>query len=579
MATCNDSVLSISATQDKCSLRCSVCLDDFKDPKVLPCCHTFCKSCLEKISSGTRVTTPQSKAKGQPTSTSEKECKPEEISVICPQCRAEHKIEGGVNALLTDFSIESERRLNEADQSPWQQSDTVELHCGLCNSTDPVVSYCADCSSPLCNFCLKAHHRQRQYGGHSVKSVDEVDSKLLCSTSKPQKHASHLVCSKHPTQVPQIFCNSCNELVCCECVIEGHEGHKFVGINAETRREMGKKLTGLSSKINNVLQSFEEKLQYVANVEKVMNNAEMQANLKEDIKKMFDSFIAALQSRRDSLLAKAEDHYSAKLKLLWSEKDHLEKSIAKLSTTLRFSERSQKCIDDREYLLLTSQALLRLKELEGSSWNSKPVEELNSSYLQVEKKATEPEVFRTAAKFDESKTVFVKVEWKEFPARVVLGAKHKAVLCVTRNSKIHQSEFVLREKPSIDIRHKHSSTCDVADVSILRSADFPGGWDVTFMPYCGGPHTCTVSVIRATPLRNTFDVAGVPRVGSRVMRGPGWNYDESVHGYGASVASVAIVADHNNLQSEKKLTVRWLDGKLFCYRWGSDGIFDIQIYH
>ena len=569
MATCND----FSATQNEYSLRCSVCLDDFKDPKVLPCCHTFCKSCLEKISSSERF-----KGKGQTTTTvkqEENECKREEISIICPQCRAQHKITGGVDTLLTDFAIESERHQQKKtlDQSQQQDSD-VGLRCGLCESTDPVVSYCADCSSPLCNFCLKAHHRQRQYNGHSVKSVDEVDSKLL--TSMPQKHISHLVCSKHPTQVPQIFCNSCDKLVCCECVIEGHEGHKFVGINSETRRDMEKKLIDASSVISNVLQSFEEKLQYVTSVEKVTNDAEMQA--KADIKKMFDSFIATLHSRRDSLLAKAEEHYSAKLKLLWSEKDYLEKTIAKLNSTLRFSERSQKCVNDGEYLSLSSQALLSLKELEGSSWDSKTVEELNSRYLHLEKKTNEPKVFRTAAKFDELKTGFLKVEWKEFPVQVSLGAKHTVVLCIKRDSKSQQS-FVLRDKPSIVIHHQCSFTCEVADISIVRSSVLPGTWDVTFTPYCGGPHTCTVFIIRANKLQNLFDVTGVPPVGSRVMRGPSWNYDKIEHSYGASDTDVAVVADHAPFQTDKLILVRWSDGKGFQYRWGSDGMFDIQIYH
>jgi hypothetical protein len=484
-----------------------------------------------------------------------------------------------MDALLTDFAIESEQRRlkNAADQS-LPEPKNVELRCGLCESTDPVVSYCDDCSSPLCDFCLRAHHRQRQYNGHCVKSIDEIDSKLLHDDTVliTQKHAGRLVCSKHLNQIPQIFCNSCNELVCCECVIKGHDGHKFVGIDSKTRHEIEKKLTDLSSKISNVHQSFEEKLHYVTSVEKVTTEAEMQA--KADIKKMFESFIAALQGRRDSLLVKAEDHYSAKLKLLWSEKDYLEKLIAKLNATLRFSERSQKCANDVEYLSLASQALLSLKELENSSWSSKVVEDVNSRQLHLETKATEPKVFRTAATFEESKVSILKIEWKEFPMQMKLGAKHKAVLSVKGYSKNHQS-FVLFEKPSIVIRHQHSSICDVADISISRSTDPPGAWDVTFTPYCGGPHTCTVSVIRASKLRNSFDVVGVPPVGSRVTRGPGWNYDETEHSYGANVTDVAIIENHDCLQTEKLIAVRWSDGKRFSYRWGSEGKFDIQIYH
>ena len=563
MATCSD----LSDTLDEYSLRCSVCLDDFNDPKVLPCCHTFCKSCLVKISTLDSSEHP----KGRSTTIAKQEENGkmrEKILVTCPQCRAQHKIKGGLDALLTNFMVESER------QKMTDQQIGVK-HCGLCESTDPVVSYCVDCSSPLCNFCLKAHHRQKQYNRHCIKSVDEVNSKLLTST-RSRKHVGHLICSKHPTQVPQIFCNSCDVLVCCECVIEGHQGHKFVGINSETRSEMEKKLTDNSSTIRNVLKSFEENLEYVTNIEKVTNDTEVQA--KADIKKLFDSFIAALQSRRDSLLTKAEDHYNDKLKVLWSEKDDLEKMIAKFKSTLRFSERSQKCVNDGEFLSLASQALLSLKELEKSSWDSKTVEEMNSHYLHLEKKTNEPKVFQTAAKFDELKTIVLKVEWKEFPAQVSLGAKHKAVLCVKLDRKTQQS-FVLCSKPSVVIRHQHSSTCNVADVIIVRSTVLPGAWDVTFTPYCGGPHTCTVVVKRASRSSNSFDVAGVPLVGSKVMRGPSWNYDENSHSYGANTTDVAFVTNHVNLKTEKQITVRWSDGKYFYYRWGSDGMFDVQIYH
>ena len=30
-------------------LRCAVCLAQFKEPKILPCLHTYCKECLAKL--------------------------------------------------------------------------------------------------------------------------------------------------------------------------------------------------------------------------------------------------------------------------------------------------------------------------------------------------------------------------------------------------------------------------------------------------------------------------------------------------------------------------------------------------
>ena len=51
---------------EKEDLMCSVCLEEFEEPKVLPCCHTFCKGCLERVL----------EKSGQKT------------NLVCPQCRA-----------------------------------------------------------------------------------------------------------------------------------------------------------------------------------------------------------------------------------------------------------------------------------------------------------------------------------------------------------------------------------------------------------------------------------------------------------------------------------------------------------
>lgn len=269
---------------------------------------------------------------------------------------------GGVDALLTDYTIEQE--LNKLECTTQGEEDVkLNTRCCLCESTDPVVYFCDDCTFPMCDFCHKAHQRLKQYSGHSVRSVDEVDSKQL--TSVKQKCLRRLVCSKHPIKVPQIFCNSCDELVCCECVVEGHEGHKFVGINSTTKREMEGKLSEISTTVCEVLELFERNLKYVEAVEKVTIDRGMKNQ--EGIKRMFDDFISNLQMRRDELVAQSEERNSAKLKVIWSEKDLLQQTIAKLTTTLRFSERLQMCRNDEEYLSLASQALLTLRKMRKCS--------------------------------------------------------------------------------------------------------------------------------------------------------------------------------------------------------------------
>jgi len=41
------------------SLSCPICLKLFKKPKYLPCYHSYCEQCLEKMEEESRITCPQ----------------------------------------------------------------------------------------------------------------------------------------------------------------------------------------------------------------------------------------------------------------------------------------------------------------------------------------------------------------------------------------------------------------------------------------------------------------------------------------------------------------------------------------
>ena len=187
-------------------------------------------------------------------------------------------------------------------------------------------------------------------------------------------------------------------------------------------------------------------------------------------------------------------------------------------------------------------------------------------------------VFQTAGKFNELKMNQCYVKWKDFPAQISLGVEYKGMVYVTRD-RLGQHPFVLHNSPTVIIRHVQSMTCHVADISVHRSNTLPSAWEIRFTPYCGGQHICTVKVDNADTMCFAFEVTGVPPVGSKVMRGPSWNYSKISHGYGASTSEVAVVGGHNNLQDDKTIVACWEDGKSFKYRWGADGMYEIQIYH
>ncbi|KAK7486458.1 hypothetical protein BaRGS_00022259 [Batillaria attramentaria] len=118
------------------SLQCSVCLDQFKNPKFLHCYHTFCEGCLRRLERKSQVK--------------------------CPECRSVTEIpDGGVSRLQTNFYIT--RRLDSASGSAGNGAEMCQFH-----STEKLRYFCANCFTPICLDCKMTSPHDR----HSAMDLD-----------------------------------------------------------------------------------------------------------------------------------------------------------------------------------------------------------------------------------------------------------------------------------------------------------------------------------------------------------------------------------------------------------------------
>nr|XP_027204003.1 probable serine/threonine-protein kinase DDB_G0282963 [Dermatophagoides pteronyssinus] len=116
-------------------LTCAICLDRFRNPKLLPCQHTFCgEPCMEGLVDYARR------------------------QIKCPECRAEHRIPyNGVqsfpnNVTLTRF-LDLHRSITGEEPEPLpSQMD----RCGVCGEKSHCM-LCAHCSKKVCDECHQAH--------------------------------------------------------------------------------------------------------------------------------------------------------------------------------------------------------------------------------------------------------------------------------------------------------------------------------------------------------------------------------------------------------------------------------------
>ena len=145
-------------------VECSICLDNFKEPKTIACLHTFCCECLKK-----HAVTSQRDGKFR-----------------CPECQTQIAIPEGnrFDQLPTSFLHNSLLSLLTVQQS----DDRGEISCGLCNKKSAEASYCFDCEKFLCGTCVNAHElfRAAAFAGHKVTKVKQFNysSKRLRSLVK-----------------------------------------------------------------------------------------------------------------------------------------------------------------------------------------------------------------------------------------------------------------------------------------------------------------------------------------------------------------------------------------------------------
>ncbi|XP_049580749.1 tripartite motif-containing protein 3 [Syngnathus scovelli] len=134
---------------DKQFLVCSICLDRYHNPKVLPCLHTFCERCLQNY------------------------IPPQSLTLSCPVCRQTSILpEKGVAALQNNFFITNLMEVLQRDPECSRPEACNALDsAGAAATTCPPLScpnhegkvmefYCESCETAMCLECTEGEHRE-----------------------------------------------------------------------------------------------------------------------------------------------------------------------------------------------------------------------------------------------------------------------------------------------------------------------------------------------------------------------------------------------------------------------------------
>ena len=220
-------------TNLKKKAECPLCLETVKDPKTLPCLHSFCLQCIDKHAGYAK--------------------RKLETTIKCPGCQASFQIpEGGTfGSLPTSFYL---NRL--VDLLALRDGRKEAQRCSSCEENNTATCYCFVCQNFLCEDCFDAHQRLKATRGHRSVFIENLQAQDV----EDLMHRPAMCAKKYHENEPlDYYCQDCSVCICHKCSIVSHNRHSLVDLQ-EAAEEQKMQMTQVFARVKEKLVIVESKI-------------------------------------------------------------------------------------------------------------------------------------------------------------------------------------------------------------------------------------------------------------------------------------------------------------------------------
>ena len=272
-------------TNLKKEAECPLCLETVKNPKTLPCLHSFCLECLDKHVGFAR--------------------RQLQTTIKCPVCQTSFEIPEGDSFSNLPASFHLNRLV---DVLALKEGIAQAQKCGSCDENNTASSYCFVCLLFLCTSCFEAHRRLKTTRSHR----NVVIGKLQAQDVEELIHRPVMCLQQyHENQPLEFFCEECKVPICLKCSVVSHNRHTITDTQKAAQVQKMQMKDALEKvkaetiiyddKIRKQTELMEKSRNEVISAEKTMTDA-------------VDECIRQLQEHKKTMKAKFAEIYQAQQK-------------------------------------------------------------------------------------------------------------------------------------------------------------------------------------------------------------------------------------------------------------------------
>ena len=313
-------------------LTCPICLDEYTDPKLLRCFHVFCEKCLLPLARKT----PQ--------------------VVECPNCRHPTSLPlAGVPGLQGAFLI---HHLFDIRDILKQVSTPAGTKCVKCEKRNPVC-YCRSCGL-LCDACKKPHLEWKEFATHELVSLDQLTEDATNLVHPAQKV---LHCPRHPAKELDLYCETCKEVICRDCIVKVHRDHQY-DLVTDVFPQQKKVLVSSVEPAEEQLASVNKALEGLKSL--CGDIVSQRQTLEREIRAEIDLGHQALREREELLVSQLDHLTQQKMKSVAAQQDQLELVATRLKSCRGFLQESLRTGSQVEILAMAQSFVQQVKDVTTS---------------------------------------------------------------------------------------------------------------------------------------------------------------------------------------------------------------------